>query len=85
MIVSNLCVCLFSGRVLGILFDERRGLLFFLKDAVDQIEPNKDLGTTIIEAFELLNFLILEFTDVYEPYIEATLVLTDYDEINVTH
>lgn len=61
--------------MLSILFDENRGLLHFVNTELAKSKSQKVFDMAIKEAFHLLEFIIEQFSDIFEPYITEAKVL----------
>ncbi|CAK9795487.1 DNA-dependent protein kinase catalytic subunit [Anthophora quadrimaculata] len=61
-----------SELMLSILFDKNKGLLCFLNNELKRPIPQKGLDKAIKEAFELLKFIMEQFSDIFVPYIIST-------------
>ena len=61
--------------MLSILFDENNGLLQFINTELAKPKSLKLFDTATKEAFHLLEFIIEQFSDIFEPYIIEAKVL----------
>ncbi|XP_043271824.1 DNA-dependent protein kinase catalytic subunit-like [Venturia canescens] len=64
-----------KGVILSILFDERKGLLAFLADALEQVHITKELEAAINQTFTLLIPIMNQCADDYRPYIKPTMAV----------
>ncbi|XP_053980704.1 DNA-dependent protein kinase catalytic subunit-like [Hylaeus volcanicus] len=58
-----------SELVLSILFNKEKGLLCFINNELGRSIPQKGFDRAIKEAFDLLEFIMCQFSDIFEPYI----------------
>ncbi|XP_076655620.1 DNA-dependent protein kinase catalytic subunit [Halictus rubicundus] len=61
-----------SELALSIFFDQQNGILSFLQNEFNKSKPQKGFDTAIKEAFHLLEFVIVQFSEIYLPYIIDT-------------
>lgn len=58
---------------MGQIFDPTEGILRFLQMEVDQQVFSRSYSAALKQAFDVVDFLIKEYLDVYEPYVKLTL------------
>lgn len=61
--------------VLSTLFDTNKGLLSFLNNELKRPVRQKSFDTAMKESFHLLEFVMEQFADVFDPYIIEAKVL----------